>query len=254
MCLYSSIGLVFCCFGLLGTLELNLKFCTFIFHKLSRQSPPLSVVNGEWMTSSTVTKSPKSESETRKRESGVLLPTFKTSRDNDDFKNNSGSSRFCPPLLLRRPQVPPYWGQTTSSIRPPCLDVFLSKGTSSPRVWKMMSNDVVVDFQGTGLVGLLDGSHLGLEDDERKLKEQNRTGKTVWNLPLICVKFHSKDVSPPLKVNTWQYWRHNISPHSAKGRVCESTDKNLAQQTWKIARIFAASARFSNCAHTRPLW
>ena len=42
-----------------------------------------------------------------------------------------------------------------------------------------MSNDVVVDFQGTGLVGLLDGSHLGLEDDERKLKEQNRTGKTV---------------------------------------------------------------------------
>ena len=45
------------------------------------------------MTSSTVTKSPKSESETRKRESGVLLPTFKTSRDKDDFKNYSGSCR-----------------------------------------------------------------------------------------------------------------------------------------------------------------
>ena len=115
---YSSIGLVFCCFGPLGTLELSLKFYTFIFHKLSRQSPPLQVVNGEWMTSSTVTKSPKSESETRKRESGVLLPTFKMSRDKDDFKNYSGSSgfcRFCPPLLLHRPQVPPYWGQTTSS-------------------------------------------------------------------------------------------------------------------------------------------
>ena len=54
-----------------------------------------------------------------KRESGVLSPTFKTSRDKDDFKNISGSSRFCPPLLLHRPQVPPYWGQTTSSIRPP---------------------------------------------------------------------------------------------------------------------------------------
>ena len=38
------------------------------------------------MTSSTVTKSPKSESETEKSESGVLLPTFKTSRDKDDFK------------------------------------------------------------------------------------------------------------------------------------------------------------------------
>ena len=47
------------------------------------------------MTSSTVTKSPKSESETKKSESGVLLSTFKTSRDKDDFKNNSGSSRFC---------------------------------------------------------------------------------------------------------------------------------------------------------------
>ena len=35
-----------------------------------------------------------------------------------------------------------------------------------PRVWKMMSNDVVVGFQGNGLVGL-DGSHLGLEDDEQ---------------------------------------------------------------------------------------
>ena len=128
MCLYSSIGLVFCCFGLLGNLELNLRFCTFIFHKLSRQSPPLQVVNGEWMTSSTVTESPKSESETRKRESGVLLPTFKTSRDKDDFKNYSGSSRFCPPLLLQRPQVPPYWGHTTSSIS---WDIFLSKGTSS---------------------------------------------------------------------------------------------------------------------------
>ena len=52
------------------------------------------------------------------RESGVLLPTFKMSRDKDDFKNISGSSRFCPPLLLHRPQVPPYWGQTTSSIKP----------------------------------------------------------------------------------------------------------------------------------------
>ena len=27
--------------------------------------------------------------------------------------------------------------------------------------WKMMSNDVVVVLQGTGLVGLVDGSHLG---------------------------------------------------------------------------------------------
>ena len=43
--LYSSIGLVFCCFGLLGNLELNLIFCTFIFHKLSRPSPPHQVVN-----------------------------------------------------------------------------------------------------------------------------------------------------------------------------------------------------------------
>ena len=94
------------------------NFSIFISHKLSRPTPPHQVVNGEWMTTSTVTKSPKSESETRKRESGVLLPTFKTSRDNDDFKNNSGSSRFCPPLLLHRPQVPPYWGQKTSSIKP----------------------------------------------------------------------------------------------------------------------------------------
>ena len=31
----------------LGTFILNLKFCTFISHKLSRQSPPLQVVNGE---------------------------------------------------------------------------------------------------------------------------------------------------------------------------------------------------------------
>ena len=27
--------------------------------------------------------------------------------------------------------------------------------------WKMMSNDVVVVLQGNGLVGLVDGSHLG---------------------------------------------------------------------------------------------
>ena len=33
----------------LGTFILNLKFCTFISHKLSRQSPPLQVVNGEWI-------------------------------------------------------------------------------------------------------------------------------------------------------------------------------------------------------------
>ena len=39
MCLYSSIGLVFCCFGLLGALELNLKFGIVIFHKLLRPSP-----------------------------------------------------------------------------------------------------------------------------------------------------------------------------------------------------------------------
>ena len=52
--LYSSIGLVFCCFGLLGNLELNLRFCTFIFHKLSRPSPPHQVINREWMTSLTV--------------------------------------------------------------------------------------------------------------------------------------------------------------------------------------------------------
>ena len=31
----------------------------------------------------------------------------------------------------------------------------------------MMSNDVVVDFQDTGLAGLEDGPHLGLEDDEQ---------------------------------------------------------------------------------------
>ena len=69
--------MVFCCFGLLGTIELNLKFWTFIFHKLSRQSPPLQVVNGEWMTSSTVTKSPKSESETRKGKVGYYSPLSK---------------------------------------------------------------------------------------------------------------------------------------------------------------------------------
>ena len=31
----------------LGTLELNLKFGKFIFHKLSSPSPPYQVVNGE---------------------------------------------------------------------------------------------------------------------------------------------------------------------------------------------------------------
>ena len=37
-----------------------------------------------------------------------------------------------------------------------------------PRVWKMMmSNDVVVGSKGTGLVGLVDGSHLGLEEVEQ---------------------------------------------------------------------------------------
>ena len=93
-----------------GNHWIEFKILDIYFHKLSRQSPPLQVVNGEWMTSSTVTKSPKSESGTKKSESGVLLPTFKTSRDKDDFENISGSSRFCPPLLLHRPQVPPYWG------------------------------------------------------------------------------------------------------------------------------------------------
>ena len=32
---------------------------------------------------------------------------------------------------------------------------------SPPGFWKKISNDVVVGSQGTGLVGLVDGSHLG---------------------------------------------------------------------------------------------
>ena len=82
---YLCIGLVFCCYGL-GTLELNMKFGIFLFHKLLKPLPPHQVVNGKWITSSTVQKSPKRESGKWKRESGVLLPTFKTSRDKDDFK------------------------------------------------------------------------------------------------------------------------------------------------------------------------
>ena len=54
-----------------GNHWIEFKILYIYFHKLSRQSPPLQVVNGEWMRSSTVTKSPKSESETRKGKWGT---------------------------------------------------------------------------------------------------------------------------------------------------------------------------------------
>ena len=70
------------------------NFSIFISHKLSRPTPPHQVVNGEWMTTSTVTKSPKSESETRKVKVGYYSPlskrvettmTSKTILDPPDF-------------------------------------------------------------------------------------------------------------------------------------------------------------------------
>ena len=146
----------------LGTLKLNLKFWYIYFPQAFKANASSSGgkqrVNDN-IHSDKVTKKWKWNQE---NESGVLLPTFKTSRDKDDFKNISGSSRFCPPLLLHRPQVPPYWGQTTSSIKPQtCLleqGRLLLPGFGR---WWAMSNDVEVGFQGTGLVGLVDGSHLG---------------------------------------------------------------------------------------------
>merc|ERR1711928_116019 len=60
-----------------------------------------------------------------------------------------------------RPTRPLPWKPTTTSL----LIIFQTQ-VGPPWVWKMMSNDVVVGFQGNGLVGL-DGSHLGLEDDEQ---------------------------------------------------------------------------------------
>ena len=71
---YLSIGLVFCCYGF-GTLELNMKFGIFLFHKLLKPLPPHQVVNGKWIIhSAKITKKGKWKV---KRESGVQLPTFK---------------------------------------------------------------------------------------------------------------------------------------------------------------------------------